>query len=359
MHKNFKGIEKTVFGRGSFSQLGSIVEERRGENDHFMLYLVDNYFKGKELGKRIPAQSADIVQFIDVDPEEPSTKQIDTIRDQVLSAKGIPSAVIGIGGGSILDIAKALSLMFTNEGSSVKYQGLNLIKKPGVYHIGVPTISGTGAEVSMTAVLTGPEKKLGLKCEWTVFNQIVLDPDLIASVPRDKWFYTGMDTYIHCIESRDGILNNAYSTAYGEQALALCREIYLGEKSGQTGENDDKLMVASLMGGLSLTYSEVGVVHALSYGLSKILGTKHCIANCIAFQHLGDYYPEGLEEFNEMIRKHHIVLPRNLSKEWSEETITAMANVSIRLEHMWNHAIGSDWKTKITLDTVKDLFRRL
>ena len=68
MHKNFKGIEKTVFGRGSFSQLGSIVEERRGENDHFMLYLVDNYFKGKELGKRIPAQSADIVQFIDVDP---------------------------------------------------------------------------------------------------------------------------------------------------------------------------------------------------------------------------------------------------------------------------------------------------
>ncbi len=359
MHKNFKGIEKTVFGRGSFSQLGSIVEERRGENDHFMLYLVDNYFKGKELGKRIPAQPADIVQFIDVDPEEPSTKQIDSIRDSVQSAKGIPSAVIGIGGGSIMDIAKAVSLMFTNEGSSVKYQGLNLIKKPGVYHVGVPTISGTGAEVSMTAVLTGPEKKLGLKCEWTVFNQIVLDPELIASVPRDKWFYTGMDTYIHCIESRDGILNNAYSTAYGEQALALCREIYLGEKSGQTGENDDKLMVASLMGGLSLTYSEVGIVHALSYGLSKILGTKHCIANCIAFQHLGDYYPEGIKEFSEMIRKHNIVLPRNLSKEWSEETITAMANVSIRLEHMWNHAIGTDWKTKITLDTVKDLFRRL
>ncbi len=359
MHKNFKGIEKTVFGRGSFSQLGSIVEERREENDHFMLYLVDNYFKDKALGKRIPAQSADIIQFIDVDPEEPTTKQIDAIRDHVLSAKGIPSAVIGIGGGSIMDIAKAVSLMFTNEGSSVKYQGLNLIKKPGVYHIGVPTLSGTGAEVSMTAVLTGPEKKLGLKCEWTVFNQVVLDPDLIASVPRDKWFYTGMDTYIHCIESREGILNNAYSTAYGEQALALCREIYLGDKSGQTGENDDKLMVASLMGGLSLTYSEVGIVHALSYGLSKILGTKHCIANCIAFQHLGDYYPEGLKEFNEMIRKHQIVLPKNLSKEWSEETITAMANVSIRLEHMWNHAIGADWKTKITLDTVKDLFRRL
>jgi 3-deoxy-alpha-D-manno-octulosonate 8-oxidase len=359
MHKNFKGIEKTVFGRGSFSQLGEIAEERRHENDGFMLYVVDQYFKGKDLEKKIPAKDKDTVVFIDVDPEEPTTKQIDTLRDNVKNTKGIPSAVIGIGGGSIMDIAKAVSLMFTNEGSSVKYQGLNLIKKPGVYHIGVPTVSGTGAECSMTAVLTGPEKKLGLKCEWTVFNQVVLDPDLIASVPRDKWFYTGMDTYIHCIESRDGILNNAYSTAYGEQSLALCRDIYLGENSGQTKENDEKLMVASLMGGLSLTYSEVGVVHAMSYGLSKILGEKHCFANCVAFQHLGDYYPEGVAEFGEMIRKHKIELPKGLSKKWSEDTITAMANVSIKLEHMWNHAIGTDWKSKMTLDTVKDLFRRL
>jgi len=359
MHKNFKGIEKTVFGRGSFAQLGSIVEERRSENDGFMLYLVDNYFKEKELAKKIPANPADIISFIDVDPEEPTTKQVDDIRDSVKRSKGIPAAVIGIGGGSIMDLAKAIALMFTNEGSSVKYQGLNLIQKPGVYHIGVPTISGTGAEVSMTAVLTGPEKKLGLKCEWTVFNQVVLDPELIASVPRDKWFYTGMDTYIHCIESRDGALNNAYSTAFGEQSLALCREIYLGEQAGQTPANDEKLMVASLMGGLSLTYSEVGIVHAMSYGLSKILGTKHCYANCVVFQHLGDYYPEGVAEFNEMIRKHNITLPKNLSKDWSDETLTAMANVSIRLEHMWNHAVGPDWKSKVTIDTVKDLFRRL
>jgi len=359
MHKNFKGIEKTVFGRGAFSQLGSIVEEHRGEHDHFMLFLVDDYFKGKDLAGRIPAKPEDVVQFIDVDPEEPTTKQVDAIRDEVKSKKGTPSAVVGIGGGSIMDLAKALSLMFTNEGSSSLYQGLNLIKKPGVYHIGVPTVSGTGAEVSMTAVLTGPEKKLGLKCEWTVFNQVVLDPDLIASVPRDKWFYTGMDTYIHCIESREGILNNAYSTAFGEQALSLCREVYLGDQSGQTPENNERLMVASLMGGLSLTYSEVGIVHALSYGLSKILGTKHCYANCVAFQHLGDYYPEGVAEFNEMIRKHNIDLPKNLSKDWSDETITAMANVAIKLEHMWNHAIGTDWKSKVTVDTIKDLFRRL
>jgi 3-deoxy-alpha-D-manno-octulosonate 8-oxidase len=258
-----------------------------------------------------------------------------------------------------MDIAKAVSLMFTNEGSSTLYQGLNLIKKPGIYHIGVPTISGTGAEVSMTAVLTGPEKKLGLKCEWTVFNQVVLDPDLIASVPRNWWFYTGMDTYIHCIESENGILNNAYSHSYAEQSLKLCREIYLGDKSGQTPENDDKLMVASLMGGLSLTYSEVGVCHALSYGLSKILGTRHCYANCIAFNHLGDFYADGVKEFKTMIAKHKIDLPQGLSKDWTDEQIMAMAKVAYNLPHMWSHAIGPDWKEKITIESISELYRRL
>jgi 3-deoxy-alpha-D-manno-octulosonate 8-oxidase len=359
LHKNFKNIDKVTYGRGSFSQLAETITPIRTQNKNYFVYIVDNYFKGKELSSKLQNLPEDLIYYIDVDPKEPTTEQIDSLRNEILSKKGLPSGVIGIGGGSIMDIAKALSLMLTNEGSSTLYQGLNLIKKPGVYHLGVPTISGTGAEVSMTAVLTGPEKKLGLKCDWTVFNQVILDPELIASVPTDWWFYTGMDTYIHCIESETGIRNNAFSLAYGEQALKLCREIYLEENAGRSPENDDKLMVASLMGGLSLTYSEVGACHAISYGLSKILGTRHCYANCIIFQHLGDIYLKGHSEFMQMIKKHNIDLPQNLSKDWSEETITAMAQVSYNLPFMWHHALGDSYKEIATLDYIKDLFRRL
>jgi 3-deoxy-alpha-D-manno-octulosonate 8-oxidase len=359
MHKNFKNIDKVVYGRGSFANMEGILAEKRNENDRFFLFVVDNYFKGKELESRIPALPQDVVRFIDVDPNEPTTEQIDELRDEVLAKHGLPAGVIGIGGGSIMDIAKAVSLMFTNEGSSTLYQGLNLIKKPGIYHLGVPTISGTGAEVSMTAVLTGPVKKLGLKCDWTVFNQVILDSELIASVPVDKWLFTGMDTYIHCIESENGTLNNAYSHAYAEQSLKLCREIYLGDNAGQTPENDDKLMVASMMGGLSLTYSEVGVCHALSYGLSKIFGEKHCYANCLAFQHLEDYYGEGVGELKSMLARHNVQLPQGLSKGWTDGEITAMAEVAYNLPHMWNHAIGADWKEKVSIDTIKELYKRM
>lgn len=358
-HKNFKNIDKVTYGRGAFAQLAETVAPVRTENNNYFVYVIDQYFKGKPLSQKLQNLPEDLIYFIDVDPHEPTTEQIDTLRDEILAKKGLPSGVIGIGGGSIMDIAKALSLMLTNEGSSTLYQGLNLVKKPGIYHLGVPTISGTGAEVSMTAVLTGPEKKLGLKCDWTVFNQVILDPELIASVPRDWWFYTGMDTYIHCIESESGIRNNAFSLAYGEQALKLCREVYLGPGSGQTPENDDKLMVASLMGGLSLTYSEVGVCHALSYGLSKIHGTRHCYANCVIFQHLGDIYKKGHSEFMQMLETHKIELPQNLSKDWDEDTITRMATVSYNLPFMWNHAFGDNYKEIATLDYIKDLFRRM
>ncbi|HQQ93420.1 MAG TPA: iron-containing alcohol dehydrogenase family protein [Bacteroidia bacterium] len=358
-HKNFKNIDKVTYGRGSFSQLAETIEPQRQNNQHYFVFVVDNYFKDKALSQKLQTKPGDLVYFIDVDQHEPSTEQIDGMRDEILTTKGLPSGVVGIGGGSIMDIAKALSLMLTNEGSSTRYQGLNLVKNPGVYHLGIPTLSGTGAEVSMTAVLTGPEKKLGLKCDWTVFNQVILDPELISSVPKDLWFYTGMDTYIHCIESHYGIRNNAFSLAYGDQALKLCREVYLYEGSGQLAENDDKLMVASLMGGLSLTYSEVGVCHALSYGLSKIRGTRHCYANCIIFQHLEDIYPEGVGEFRQMLKRHQIQLPQGLSKNWDENTLSQMVAVSINLPFMWHHAFGDNYKEIATPEYIKNLFRRL
>ncbi len=69
------------------------------------------------------------------------------------------------------------------------------------------------------------EKKLGLNSDYTVFDQVVLDPELIKDVPKDQHFYTGMDCYIHCIESLEGTYLNEFSKAYGEKSLDLCRQV--------------------------------------------------------------------------------------------------------------------------------------
>jgi 3-deoxy-alpha-D-manno-octulosonate 8-oxidase len=359
VYKNIKSIGKIVYGTGSFDQLDEIIKPKREENDKYFVFLVDDFFKGKYLEKRLPLTDDDVVEFIFTGKDEPKTGQIDKLRDELLKSKGLPSGVVGIGGGSIMDIAKALAVMFKQEGSSELYQGLNLAKNPGIYHVGVPTVSGTGAECSTTAVLTGPEKKLGIKCEYTPFDQIVLDPELTLTVPTNQWFYTGMDTYIHCIESESGRHYNTFSKAYGDQALALCREVYLGKNAGQNMENAEKLMVASLFGGLSLSYSEVGVCHALSYGLSYVLGTRHGIGNCIAFNVLDEYYPNAIKEFREMIKKHNIDLPVKMAEHWTDAQVTKMAEISFALSHMWDHAVGENWKEKISIDVIKKLFLRM
>ncbi len=85
IHKNFKNIDKIVFGRGSFDMLGGILDTKRNENQGFFLFIVDNYFKGKDLEKRLPLKDNDIIKFLNVHIEEPTTKQVDELRDEILN----------------------------------------------------------------------------------------------------------------------------------------------------------------------------------------------------------------------------------------------------------------------------------
>lgn len=358
MYRIIKTVPKCVFGKGSFNQLNDILDERRNGSETRMVFLADDFFKGKPLSKRIPVKGSDMLIWVNVD-DEPKTITVDKIRDQILSgAKSLPSAVIGIGGGSVMDYAKAVSVMLTNEGSSSLYQGLDLIKNQGIYHIGVPTLSGTGAEVSMTTVLTGPVKKLGIKGEFTPFDLIVLDAELISDAPKNQRFYTGMDSYIHNVESLSGSSRNTLSDAYAMQSQALIREVFLNDTLSRD-QADEKLMVGSYFGGLSIGFSEVGVCHALSYGLSYVLGLHHGIANCMAFNQLEDVYGDDVREFHHMVRKHNIDIPGGISKKLTGKQITDMAETSIKLDHMWKHAYGPEWQKEVNAEKLENWFRRM
>ena len=355
MFRNFKMVSYVVFGRGCFNQLNDILAVKRKTQDSYMVFLVDDVFLESSLKNRVPVKNHDKLMWVNVD-HEPKTEYVDELTQNVKkNSDELPDGIIGIGGGSTLDIAKAVSLMLTNPGSSADYQGWDLIKNPAVYHVGIPTLSGTGAEVSRTTVLSGPEKKLGINSDYTVFDQILLDPELIESAPPDQRFYTGMDCYIHCVESLCGTFLNAFSQAYGEKAMELCREVFLG--SGP--DSDDKLMMASYCGGMSIAYSQVGICHALSYGLSFVLGIHHGIGNCIVFDHLEDYYAEGVNEFRQMMEKHKVQLPRNLVAGVKNDQLEKMVDVALILEPLWENALGTDWKRTMTRDRIKELYLKM
>ena len=355
-YRNFKLVGYVIYGRGSFAQLDEILTPRRKKGAP-MIFLVDHYFKNKPLVNKIPLTGNDKLLFADV-THEPKTTYVDSLAQQLKKEYGTVSGIIGIGGGSTMDLAKAVSLMMTNPGSSADYQGWDLVKFPGVYKAGIPTLSGTGAEVSRTCVLTGPTKKLGMNSDFTPFDQIVLDPELTVDAPVNQRFYTGMDCYIHCIESLQGTYLNEFSRSYGEKALELCRDIFL-LKNEWDRESDDKLMMASYAGGMSIAYSQVGVAHAVSYGLSYLLGIKHGIGNCIVMNHLEEFYPEGVREFKEMVKKNAVIIPADVCSGLTDDQFDTMINVSMGMKPLWENALGKNWENVITKKKLRKLYEML
>ena len=355
MYRNFSIVPNIIFGRGSFSQLGDIIAPKRVTEGSYFVFVIDDVFEGRPLESRLPMEGNDLLLRVNVD-DEPKTTYIDQLVEKIAAySEIIPDGIIGIGGGSTMDIAKAISLMLNNPGSSVDYQGWDLIQNPSVYHVAVPTLAGTGAEISRTTILTGPVKKLGINSDYTLFHQILLDPELIADVPKDQWFYTGMDCYIHDVESLQGTFINEFSKAYGEKSIDLCRQVFLEDHP----DKDDKLMMASYFGGMSIAYSQVGACHALSYGLSYVLGIHHGIGCCIAFDYLDEFYPEGVKEFRRMMEKHQINLPRNLTADMDDKALDLMVTTALGLVPLWENCLGPDWEKLMSRERTLELFKKM
>ncbi len=352
LHRIIKQVPRMLFGSGSLNRLTELLPPKKDPAD-WRLYIVDEVHKSTGLMDRIKPEGRDRVYTIST-AKEPTTVQVDEVRDRVQKEnETLPIAVIALGGGSALDVGKAVAVMLKNEGSSSKYQGWDLVPNPAIFKVGIPTLAGTGAEASRTAVLTGPEKKFGINSDHSMFDAIILDSELTATVPADQRFYSAMDCYIHCVESLRGTMINEIAGAYASKALEMCREVFLEKAS------DDKLMVASYMGGLSIVNSEVGICHALSYGLSLVLGYRHGIANCIAFNVLDEYYDPYVQEMRDMMQRESVVLPTGVTRSLTEAQVESMVDMTLRMERPLTNALGPDYKTLLTREKIRALYAQM
>ena len=359
--KNSRNVLRYFFRPGAIKELETILSQRQRGQNKCAVYFVDQFFEKNAGSLGCFAQSEDDkVIFVD-SQNEPTTDYVN-LKVAKLLEEGIsdPFAVIGIGGGTTLDIAKAVSNLLTNGGKAEDYQGWDLVKVPGVYKVGIPTISGTGAEATRTCVLTNKEKglKLGMNSDHTVFDQLILDPDLTETVPSDQYFYTGMDAYIHCMEVLSGHYRNVVGDAFSDQAIKFCREVFLSDEI-KSARNREKLMVASYFGGCAVGTTYVGVLHPFSAGLSVVLGMHHGIANCVAMTAMEEFYPRGLEEFWRMVEKQNIPVPRGVCRNLNEEQYDLLYEATIIHEKPLTNALGDDFKSILTKEKVIEIFRSM
>jgi len=354
---NSKNILNYMFGSGAINSLGTILKKR---NDEYTVYYIDIFFQNSEILANLPIKNYDELFFVD-SKDEPKTEFINNFRDiLVQKGKTTPKAIVAIGGGATLDTGKAIANLLTNEGNAEDYQGWDLVKNPAIYKIGIPTISGTGAEASRTCVMTNSKSglKLGMNSDFTIYDQLILDPNLTKTVPREQYFYTGMDTYIHCIESLNGNFRNAIGDAFSNQAIALCREVFMSDDM-MSDENREKLMVASYLGGCAIANSFVGVIHPFSAGLSVVLETHHCIGNCITMNAMEEFYPKEYQEFFEMAEKQGIEIPKGIASNLDNETYLKLYNSTVIHEKPLSNALGDNFKEILTLEKVIEIFNRM
>jgi len=361
--KVVRNVSGFTVGRGSLDRLPEFVAARRAVAGASakVVYLVDGFFRGRpDIVARLQPQSTDVVRFVDV-VEEPTTDGIDAMTDDIRKATGsLPATIVGFGGGTTMDTAKAVANLLTNHGRAADYQGWDLVKVPGVHKIAVPTLSGTGAEATRTCVMTNTKTglKLGMNSDYTVYDQMVLDPDLTATVPRNQYFYTGMDAYIHCIEALAGSYRNAVGDAYSRETVNLCRQVFLADDM-MSDEARERLMVASYLGGCAIATSYVGVVHPFSAGLSVVLGLHHCVANCIALNALAEFYPAEHAEFRTMLAKQNVSLPSGVCAGLTDEQFARLVAATVVHAKPLTNALGPDFRTVLTDAKVIEIFRRM
>ncbi len=340
--KNVRNVDRYTFGAGSIKELDFVLSERRIRVSGNVAFLIDDFFRNypTALG-RLPFEEGDQLIYVETS-DEPTTDFIDELTNRIkLRNKSSIATVVGIGGGSTLDTAKAVSNLLTNGGSSADYQGWDLVKVPGVYKIGIPTLSGTGAEATRTCVMINKETrlKLGMNSDHTVFDQLILDPDLTVTVPKNQYFFSGMDAWIHCVEALSGHYRNAIGDVFSRQTISLCKEVF---ESGDmmNDESRAKLMIASYLGGSAIATSYVGIVHPFSAGLSVVLGLHHCVSNCITMKAMESFYPAQYRDFMRFVEKNEIHIPANVCDSLSESQFDALYDATLIHEKPLTNALG-------------------
>ncbi len=192
--------------------------------------------------------------------------------------------VIAIGGGSVIDTAKAVNIGLCNEGDLRDFEGINCLTHRLKPMILVPTTAGTGSEVSAVAMIRDKEngKKLLYGSRFLFADIALLDPRLLVSLPPHLTAATGLDAVTHCLESFVSTTANAVSDSLAlEAGILLFANLPRATSCGDDLEARSSTLLASCMAGLAFTNAGVGVVHALAHTIGGKYGTHHGLTNAV------------------------------------------------------------------------------
>jgi alcohol dehydrogenase class IV len=269
------------FGAGAVSAIPDIVKDLASGGSS-VLVLTDKGISGTGVPGRVAADlsaAGFAASVVDTVPPEPTDGDLDGIVASIRSMK--TGAIVAVGGGSVIDAAKVLSVLAGNDWTTAQLSERG-VPGAGIPCVMVPTTAGTGAEATPNAIVLFPAKnlKVGIVSPWFVPARVVLDPELSVGLPPKLTASTGIDALCHLLECFIGKKANSYSDMYAREGMRLLvPALPKAFADGKDIEARSAAMLAAYYGGVCIAASGTNAVHALSYPLGGTFRIPHGIAN--------------------------------------------------------------------------------
>ena len=230
-------------------------------------------------------------------PPEPPTTSIDACADAI--AKSGADVVVGLGGGSAMDTSQVAACGVANGLTTEQMLGVDVIPKPGLPTIAIPTTAGTASEVTGNAVAVLPDgsNKMAVVSPYIYPRTALVDPDLTHSVPASITAYTGVDAFCHAAESYISNRATRHTQMYATQAMRLILgNLADAYNDGNNSRARSHMARGSLMAGYTLANAGTTMVHALAHVLGARARVPHGLANAIFLLPIMQFYAERVPE---------------------------------------------------------------
>ena len=286
---------KTLFGAGAVEK---VADEAKMIGGKKILLVTDETVVKLKIAEKVisplTAGGFDVDIWDKVEPE-PTMPVAEALTKFV--RKKEYDFVVGLGGGSSLDMAKVAALMKVNPGDFKGYvEGLPPAKR-GIPLLAIPTTSGTGSEATATLVVTHKEMKTGITHPFIMPDNALIDPALTLSLPQRVTANTGMDALSHAIEAYMSQKNNTFADAVALQSMRLISDnLRLAYAQGSNIEARANMAMGSMLGGLSIANSSTCGGHALAYGFAVMKSLPHGFTCAMALPFIMEYNALAIPE---------------------------------------------------------------
>jgi len=235
----------------------------------------------EKVAEPLKAEGIEVDVFDEVMPD-PTVKLVGEGTNIVRN--GNYDVIVGLGGGSNIDAAKAMSVMANNPGTICDYEGSVEFETPPMPIIAVPTTAGTGSEVTYSSVMTDTDRdyKFVVWSSMITAKVAILDPQMPATCPTIARIAAGMDALTHAVESYLSKTNNPYSESLALSSIKLISEnLRIAVADPSNAEAMANMQLAANMAGMAFTNTRLGIVHAIALPPSALFHVPHGIANAI------------------------------------------------------------------------------